>query len=45
MIYYVGVEKCSRDFSDSGVQDMALYIQKKQVAGEVSLTPGAVISG
>ena len=30
------------DFSESGVQDM--FVQK-QVAGEVSLIPGAVISG
>ena len=32
------------DFSDSSVQDMAtLYIQTKLVAGEASLTPGAVV--
>ena len=31
-----------RNFSDSGVEGMCV---QKQVAGEVSLTPGAVISG
>ena len=34
----------ARAFSDSGVQDMPLYVKKKQVVGELSLTPGAVIS-
>ena len=34
-----------RDVSDSGIEDMSLYVQKKQVAGKVPLTPGAVISG
>ena len=33
-----------RDFADSGVQDMYVHILLNQVAGEVSLTPGAVFS-
>ena len=35
----------AHDFCDSGVRDMPMCVQKKQVAGEVSLTPGPVISG
>ena len=32
------------DFADSGVQDMHVHILQNQVAGEVSLTPGTVLS-
>ena len=36
----------ARDFSDSGVLDMHVIVctEEKQVAGEVSSTPGTVIS-
>ena len=45
MIKYVSVENCSRFFSIVAYRTyMSLYVQKKYVAEEVSLTPGAVIT-
>ena len=40
------VSNAALDFSGSGVYRTChcIYVQQKQVAGEVSLTPGAVIS-
>ena len=39
------MSNAARNFCYSGVQDMSLHVQKKQFAGEVSSTPGAVIGG